>query len=179
VSDTAAPSRSSILSEATRAAIRQEVARYPDSRSSLIPALRLAQQQTGWLSSAVIDEVAELVGEDPNALASLATFYDMFYLEPVGRYIVSCCSGFACYLNGGDGLIDYLSERLGVPVGGTTPDGLFTLQTMECLAGCGIAPMLLVDGVYHGDLTPERVDALIADLRAKAQADPTPFTLER
>jgi NADH-quinone oxidoreductase subunit E len=177
VSDTAAPTR--VLSEATRAAIQREVSRYPDSRSSLIPALRLAQCETGWLSSAVIDEVAELVGEDPNALASLASFYDMFYLKPVGRYVIMCCSGFACYLNGGDQLIDYLAEKLGVEIGGTTPDGLFSLQPMECLAGCGIAPMLLVDGAYHGNLTRERIDAIIEDLRAKAAADPNPTTYER
>lgn len=177
MSDTAAPTR--ILSETTRAAIQREVSRYPDSRSSLIPALRLAQRETGWLSAAVIDEVAELVGEDPNALASLASFYDMFYLQPVGRYVIMCCSGFACYLNGGDQLIDYLAEKLGVAVGGTTPDGLFTLQPMECLAGCGIAPMLLVDGVYHGALTREKIDAVIDDLRAKAQADPIPSYYER
>jgi NADH-quinone oxidoreductase subunit E len=171
VSDTAAPTR--ILSDATRAAIEREVTRYPDSRTSLIPALRLAQCETGWLSAAVIDEVAELVGEDPNALASLASFYDMFYLAPVGRNVINCCSGFACYLNGGDSLIDYISEKLGIAVGGTTPDGIFTLQPMECLAGCGIAPVLLVDGDYHGNLTPEKVDAILDALRAKAQANPT------
>jgi NADH-quinone oxidoreductase subunit E len=153
-----------ILSEVTRAAISREVTRYPDSRSALIPALRLAQNEAGYLSPAVLDEVAELVGEDPNALASLASFYDMFYLEPVGRHVLSVCHGFACYLNGCDALIDYLTERLGVPVGGTTPDGRFTLHTMECLAGCGVAPMLLVDGEYHGDLTREKIDLLLNDL---------------
>lgn len=167
------------LSDATRAAISREVTRYPDSRSSLIPALRLAQQERGWLSSALLEEVAELVGEDPNALASLASFYDMFYLKPVGRYVINCCSGFACYLNGGDQLIDYLSERLGVQVGGTTPDGRFTLMPMECLAGCGIAPMLLVDGEYHGNLTRESVDALLARLSARADTDPNPTFYER
>jgi NADH-quinone oxidoreductase subunit E len=174
VSDTAAPTRT--LSEATRAAIQREVTRYPDSRSSLIPAMRLAQCEVGWLSPAVLDEVADLVGEDPNALASLATFYDMFFLAPVGRYVVNCCSGFACYLNGADAIIDYVTEKLGIGAGETTPDGLFTLQPMECLAGCGIAPMLLVDGEYHGNLTREKIDALIDALRAKAQANPdAPF----
>jgi NADH-quinone oxidoreductase subunit E len=169
VSDTAIPIP--VLSEATRAAIVREVGRYPQSRSALIPALRLAQNETGYLSPAVLDEVAELVGEDANALASLASFYDMFYLEPVGRYVISVCSGFACYLNGCDSLIDYLVDKLGVPVGGTTADGLFTLHTMECLAGCGIAPMLLVDGTYHGNLTPEKIDAILADLADRVMSD--------
>jgi NADH-quinone oxidoreductase subunit E len=160
-----------LLSEATREAIRREVVRYPESRSALIPALRLAQNETGYLSPAVLSEVAALVGEDANALASLASFYDMFYLEPVGRHVISVCHGFACYLNGCDRVIDYLSERLGVPVGGTTDDGLFTLHTMECLAGCGIAPMLLVDGVYHGNLTPEKVDAILAELATTARGE--------
>lgn len=172
VSDTTTPTR--VLSEATRAAITREVDRYPDSRSALIPALRLAQDEAGYLSRAVLDEVAELVGEDANALVSLASFYDMFYLEPVGRYVISVCHGFACYLNGCDPLIDYLTERLGVPVGGTTPDGLFTLHTMECLAGCGIAPMMLVDGAYHGNLTPEKIDGILAELAAKARTTPAP-----
>jgi NADH-quinone oxidoreductase subunit E len=153
-----------VLSAATRAAITREVGRYPESRSALIPALRLAQDEAGYLSPAVLHEVAELVGEDANALASLASFYDMFYLAPVGRHVISVCHGFACYLNGGDHLIDYLVDKLGVPVGGTTADGLFTLQTMECLAGCGIAPMLLVDGTYHGPLTRETIDTILADL---------------
>jgi NADH-quinone oxidoreductase subunit E len=117
----------------------------------------------------VLDEVAALVGEDANALASLASFYDMFYLEPVGRHVISVCSGFACYLNGCDRLIDYLSDTLGIPVGGTTPDGEVSLHTMECLAGCGIAPMLLVDGEYHGNLTPEKIDALLVNLSARAR----------
>jgi NADH-quinone oxidoreductase subunit E len=176
VSDTAT---TNLLTAATREAITREHGRYPDSRSSLLPALRLAQQEKGWLSRELVDEVADLVDEDPNALVSLATFYDMFYMQPVGRYVISCCSGFACYLNGGDSIIDYLSERLGIPVGGTTPDGLFTLQPMECLAGCGIAPMVLADGEYHGNLTPERVDAIVRDLRAKAAADPRPTFFER
>jgi NADH-quinone oxidoreductase subunit E len=165
VSDTATPSQ--VLSTATREAITREVARYPQSRSALIPALRLAQNESGYLSPDVLAEVADLTGEDANALASLASFYDMFYLEPVGRYVISVCSGFACYLNNADSLIDYLTEKLGVPVGGTTADGLFTLQTMECLAGCGIAPMLLVDGAYHGTLTREKIDTILADLAAK------------
>lgn len=152
------------LSEATREAIKREVVRYPQSRSALIPALRLAQDEAGYLSPEILHEVAELTGEDENALASLASFYDMFHLEPVGRYVIHCCHGFACYLNGCDGLIDHLVERLGVPVGGTSSDGLFTLHTMECLAGCGIAPMMLVNGEYHGNLTRERVEAILADL---------------
>ena len=160
-----------MLSEATRAAIRREHDRYPDSRSALIPALRLAQDEAGYLSPALLAEVADIVGEDANALASLASFYDMFYLEPVGRYVISVCHGFACYLNGCDPLIDYLTERLGVPVGGTTPDGLFTLHTMECLAGCGIAPMMLVDGTYYGNLTPAKIDSILAELAARAQGE--------
>ena len=177
MSDTTTPTR--VLSDATREAIRREVTRYPESRSSLIPAMRLAQNETGHLSPAVLDEVAELVGEDANALASLASFYDMFYLEPVGRYVISVCHGFACYLNGTDNVIDYLTEKLGVPVGGTTADGLFTLHTMECLAGCGIAPMMMVDGAYHGNLTPEKVDAILADLAAKARTTPAPTLWSR
>ena len=168
-----------LLSDTTREAIGREVGRYPDSRSCLIPALRRAQQERGWLSKDVLDEVAHLVGEDSNALASLATFYDMFYMQPVGRFVISCCSGFACYLNGGDDLIDYLSTRLEIPVGGTTNDGLFTLQPMECLAGCGIAPMILVDGDYHGNLTRDAVDAILRDLRTKAATDPNPVFFER
>jgi NADH-quinone oxidoreductase subunit E len=162
--------RTPVLSEATRAAIRREVVRYPQSRSALIPALRLAQNETGWLRPEVIDEVAELVDEDPNALASLASFYDMFFLKPVGQHVINICSGFACYLNGCDRLIDHLTERLGIPVGGTSADGRFSLLPMECLAGCGIAPMLLVDGQYHGNLTVEKLDQLLTELAARSAA---------
>jgi len=158
-----------LLSEQTKAEIRAVAQRYPERRSAAIAALRAAQYQLGWLSPEVVQEVAEELELDSNGLYQLVTFYDMFYEHPVGRYVLGVCNNLSCYLRGSDRLLEHLQERLGIGPGETTPDGLFTLRTVECLAACGNAPVMMVNEEYHERLTLEDVDRLIEELRARAR----------
>ena len=157
--------------------IQLEMKKYPSRRSALVGALHAAQQEYGYLSPEVVGEVAGLFDFDPNALNELVTFYSMLYREPVGKYVLGVCDSLTCYLVGSDRTIDYLSQLLEVSVGGTTPDGLFTLQRAECLAACEAGPVMLVNDIhhenliYHGNLTPERLEAIVQDLRSQAAKD--------
>jgi NADH-quinone oxidoreductase subunit E len=154
-----------LLSESTRQLILAETERYPRRRSAFLPALQLAQAETGWLSPETLREVAGLLDADPNALYDLATFYSLLHTEPVGRSVVRVCDGLSCYLRGADRLIERLCAGLGVAPGGTSPDGRWTLESFECLAACDGAPALLVDGELVRNAYPEQADALIEDLR--------------
>jgi NADH-quinone oxidoreductase subunit E len=156
-----------LLSEQTKAEIRASLALYPEMRSAAIAALRAAQYQLGWLSPEVVTEVGAELELDPNALQQLVTFYDMFYNQPVGKYVIGVCNNLSCYLSGADGILDHLQERLGIEPGQTTEDGAFTLRTVECLAACGNAPAMMVNEDYHERLTREGIDRLLDELRAK------------
>jgi NADH-quinone oxidoreductase subunit E len=142
------------------------MALYPYSRSALIPILHILQEQDGYLSEDGMDHVGELLGLEGAEVRGTATFYDMFHLEPVGKYLVAVCTNIACMLQGAYRLLDHAEERLGVAPGGTTRDGLFTLEDAECLALCGNAPCLTVNWRFFGDVDLERFDTLIEDLRA-------------
>lgn len=155
------------LSEETRKEIEAALSRYPERRTAVLDALRSAQRERGHLGADTIREVAAIVGLDPNALYSLVTFYDLFHDKPVGNHVVMICRSISCYLRGADDLIQYLSEKLGVPIGGTTEDGQFTLKTMECLASCGTAPVMLVDERLYERLTQEKIDAILTDLASR------------
>jgi len=157
-----------LLSEQTKDKIRQEIEKYPSRRSALVGALRMAQRESGYLPPEILGEVAALFEYDPNALNELVTFYSMLYREPVGKYVLAVCDSLACYLVGSDHIIDHLSRFLNVPVGGTTADGLFSLRRAECLAACDVGPMMMVDEEYYGNLTPERVEEIVNELRARA-----------
>ena len=142
------------------------MALYPYSRSALIPILHILQEQDGYLSEDGMDHVGELLGLEGAEVRGTATFYDMFHLEPVGKYLVAVCTNIACMLQGAYRLLDHAEERLGVAPGGTTRDGLFTLEDAECLALCGNAPCLTVNWRFFGDVDLERFDTLIEALRA-------------
>lgn len=133
------------LSESVLEQARATVARYPEARSALIPLCHLAQEQDGYLTPEAIEEIAGLVGVTPAEVAGTASFYDMLHLEPVGRYLVGICTNIACLLAGGVELVEHAEERLGVAVGETTEDGLFTLEETECLAHCDKAPAVQVN----------------------------------
>ena len=128
--------------------------------------LHVLQEQDGYLSPDGIEDVAELLELTPAEVRGTASFYDMFHLEPVGRYLVAVCTNIACMLDGAYELLEHMQEDLGVHPGGTTPDGVFTLEDAECLALCGNAPCVTVNWRFFGDMTPERWDALAGDLRA-------------
>jgi len=150
------------------------VARYPDGKqkSALLPVLHLAQESFGgWLSSDTMDYVAELLHITPIEVYEVATFYSMYNLKPVGKYMFEVCQTGPCMLRGSDDIIAYIGERLGIKPGETTTDGLFTLKTVECLGACGYAPMMQLGKYYREHLTKEKVDAIINECRKTAEAN--------
>lgn len=150
------------------------MARYPEGRqkSAVIPVLHLAQQEFGgWLDVPVMDYVAELLSITPIEVYEVATFYSMFNLKPVGKYMFEVCQTGPCMINGCDDIIDYIGEKLGIKPGQTTEDGMFTLKTVECLGACGYAPMMQLGKYYKEHLTKEKVDALIDECRRGAVAN--------
>ncbi|HUC14340.1 MAG TPA: NAD(P)H-dependent oxidoreductase subunit E [Acidimicrobiales bacterium] len=153
---------------------RELIALYPVTRSALIPVLHLLQEQDGYLSPDGIVHVAELFELTAAEVRGTASFYDMFFLKPVGRYVVAVCTNIACMLAGSYELLDHIEKRLGVSTGGTTPDGSFTLEDAECLALCGNAPCLTVNWRYFGDMTPGRWETLAEDLLAGRLDDEVP-----
>lgn len=151
--------------------VKEIIARYPEGRqkSALIPVLHLAQESFGgWLSADTMDYVAGLLQIEPIEVYEVATFYSMFNLQPVGKYLFEVCQTGPCMLRGSDDIIHYIKEKLGIKVGETTPDGLFTLKTVECLGACGYAPMMQLGKFYKEHLTKEKVDQIIAECRAQA-----------
>jgi NADH-quinone oxidoreductase subunit E len=147
---------------------------YPEGKqkSAVIPVLHLAQQDFGgWLSVETMDYVASLLKMLPIEVYEVATFYSMYNLKPVGRYMFEVCQTGPCMLNGSDQIIDYIREKLGINPGETTADGMFTLKTVECLGACGYAPMMQLGKNYREHLTKEKVDAIIAECRNNASRD--------
>ena len=153
-----------------RSDIRQRgvdlVALYPQARSAMLPLLHLAQEQDGYLSDAGIAEVAELTNTTPADVRGTASFYEMFHLEPVGKYVVSVCTNIACLLSGGEEMLAHASATLGCAVGATSDDGLFTLEEAECLADCDYSPCVQVNHRYVRTTTPATFDAMVGELRA-------------
>jgi NADH-quinone oxidoreductase subunit E len=141
------------------------VALYPRKRSAMLPLLHLAQEQDGYLTNEGIAEVAELTDTTPADVRGTASFYEMFHLEPVGKYVVSVCTNIACLLQGGEEMLEHASATLGCAVGSTSDDGLFTLEEAECLADCNIAPCIQVNHRYVRTNTPETFDALVTELK--------------
>jgi NADH-quinone oxidoreductase subunit E len=147
------------------------VARYPEGKqkSALLPVLHLAQDSFGgWLSSETMDYVAELLNITPIEVYEVATFYSMYNLKPVGKYMFEVCQTGPCMLRGSDDIIAYIGEKLGIKPGETTSDGMFTLKTVECLGACGYAPMMQLGKHYREHLTKEKVDAIIAECTKNA-----------
>jgi NADH-quinone oxidoreductase subunit E len=144
---------------------------YPEGKqkSAVIPVLHLAQQEFGgWLSTEAMNYVASLLKLAPIEVYEVATFYSMYNLKPVGRYMFEVCHTGPCMLNGSDDIIKYIFEKLGIKPGETTADGMFTLKTVECLGACGYAPMMQLGKNYREHLTREKVDAIVNECRSKA-----------
>ena len=151
------------LSDASLAEIEREAAKYPADRrqSALMAALRIAQDEHGWLSGEMIERVAGIIGVPPVRAFEVASFYSMYDLAPVGRHKISVCTNVSCMLRGCDEIVDCLQKKLGVAFGETTEDGKFTLKEAECLAACAGAPMMQIDREYYENLTPQRVDEIL------------------
>ena len=140
--------------------------RYPRARSAAIPLLHLAQEQEGWVTPAAMVQIAELIGSTPAEVLGTASFYEMFKFHPVGRYVVNVCTNISCQLLGGEELLEHAETSLGVRAGGTSDDGLFTLEDVECVAACTEAPCFTVNYRYFHLATTGSFDEVVADIRA-------------
>ncbi len=158
----------------TLAVAHEIIGRYPVPKSAVIPLCHLAQEQDGHLTEDAMAHVAELTGTTPAEVLGTASFYEMFKRHEVGRYVVNVCTSISCHLMGGDELLEHAEAKLGVKVGGTTDDGLFTLEGYECIAACTEAPCLQVNYRYFHQLSNDGFDALVDDLRAGRRTDEVP-----
>ena len=145
--------------------IRDVVAQYPSPRSATLPALRLAQQRYGWLPPDALREVADALDVTPAYCHAVASFYDMFHLEPVGRHLVEVCTNLSCALVGAQQVLEAFERELGVHAGETTEDGSVTLRTVECAGGCGWGTVVAVDHRYHEPVRPDDVPAIVEEVR--------------
>jgi len=149
------------LPESLRSEFAELATHYPEKRAALIPALHRCQEELGgWLSPETLEAVAALLGLEPVEVFGVATFYPMFRLAPPGEHVVSVCHNVSCMLRGAEEVLGQVCELTGAPVGGTSPDGRFTVRRVECQGACTAAPMLDLDGVYHEDLDREKVARL-------------------
>jgi NADH-quinone oxidoreductase subunit E len=148
--------------------VQQLRRRYPTSRSAVMDALRLAQEEHGgWLPPEALREVADAMDETPAYCHAIASFYDMYHLEPVGKHMVEVCTNLSCALAGAQSGLDAFSSELGVRPGETSEDREVTLRAIECAGGCGRAPVVVIDHAYHEPVRPEDVSGLVEELRAR------------
>jgi NADH-quinone oxidoreductase subunit E len=146
--------------------IREIAAQYPVARSAILPALRIAQERHGgWLPPEAFEEVGEALDLTPAYCKAVASFYDMFHLEPVGRYVVEICTNVSCALVGAQQVVEAFEEELGIRPGETSEDGLVTLRTIECAGGCGWGTVVVVDHRYREPVRAEDVPGIVEELR--------------
>jgi NADH-quinone oxidoreductase E subunit len=145
--------------------IDEILGRYPERRSALIPLLYLAQQAEGYVSEQAMTDIAGLLRLTPPQVYEVVTFYTMLNLKPVGRFHIQVCKSLMCALVGSDTILSWLKTKLGIGPGETTPDKLFTVSAVECLAACGTGPMMQINDDYYERLTEQKVDQILADLR--------------
>ena len=157
----------SIFSPELSARFDELVTRYPMKRSALIPMLLYAQDEVGYLSDAVIDEIARRIGITPLDVRNVATYYSMLRFKPAGKFNVQVCTNISCMLRGGYKIFDRFQERLGIGHKGVTADGLFSLEEVECIGACCWAPAIQVNYDFHDELTEEQVDAILAQYRSQ------------
>jgi NADH-quinone oxidoreductase subunit E len=153
-----------MISESVKKKIAEAAAKYPEKRSALLPALYFIQGEEGYVTREGAAVVADILSITPTEVWSVASFYTMFNLKPVGKFHIQACKNISCNLVGAEKIIEHLSRKLGIPVGGTTPDGKFTLSVVECLGSCGTGPMMQVNDHYFENLTEGRVDEILETL---------------
>ncbi len=156
-----------MLSDNALEQIRWEIDKYPEdhARAAVMAALRIAQHEHGWLSPELMKYVADMLQIEPIKVAEVATFYTMYDREPIGRHKISLCTNISCMLRGSSALAAYLQEKIGIGFGQTTEDGRFTLKEVECLAACGGAPCAIIGEDYHENLTPDKLDEILDQLK--------------
>lgn len=156
-----------MLSEKSQKQINQWLVKYPpdQKQSAVIPALHIVQDENGgWLTEALMNDVADYLGMPHIAVYEVATFYSMFELEPVGRYKISICTNISCMLRDSQKMVAHLKKRLGIDFEQTTADGKFTLKKAECLAACATAPVMQINRTYYENLTEEAIDHILTSL---------------
>ena len=153
--------KESIVPPATTAKLQEIASRYPKKKSAVMPALYMAQQHLGWLTDEAYEWVAEELDLAPAHVRAVATFYTMYYKQPVGQYHIQVCRTLSCMLCGAKNLTAHVKSRLGVAAGEITEDGLWSYEEVECLGSCGSAPMVEINDVYFENLTPESLDKLM------------------
>jgi NADH-quinone oxidoreductase subunit E len=146
------------------------LARYAQPRSAVLPLLYIAQDEYGHLTDAAVREVAAIVDMPPTDVFEVVGFYTLFYNQPVGKWVLQVCDDVPCCFLGAEEIVADLEHKLGISVDGTTADGMFTLQRVKCLADCDRAPLAQANLEYYRNLTPEKVDAMLAELRQRAEA---------
>jgi len=157
-----------ILNETSIAEIKKKMTRYPRRKSAILPAITVAYRQEGHLNAELYHEISQIIDIPVVDIAEAASFYTMFPKEPVGKYLIQVCHNISCALLGADSLIGYLEEKLAIKKGETTSDNMFTLISVECLGGCTAAPMMQINDRYYENLTREKVDKILEDLRNEA-----------
>jgi NADH-quinone oxidoreductase E subunit len=140
-------------------------AKYPDSRSALMPALYIAQREYGWLSQMALNAVSSSLNLSPALVRGVSTFYAMFKHKPMGRHLIQLCTNVSCMILGAERLVDFLKNKYCLEEGGTTPDGRFSLVIMECIGGCDVAPTMLVNEDYYSNLTQERIEKILEEYK--------------
>jgi NADH-quinone oxidoreductase subunit E len=165
----------SVLSTHLLEEIKALPAKYPQPRSAVMPALDLAQEEIGYLTPEAMTEVALALQLDPGYVEGVATFYTLFHLEPIGKHRFYVCTNLSCSLRGSGEIVEHLRGAIGVKEQReVSKDGMFSYEEVECLGACEFAPMLRVDHAYHYDLTNEKVDQLVAEIKSPSSAKPTP-----
>jgi NADH-quinone oxidoreductase E subunit len=154
-----------MLSEAACRQIQALISKYPKKRSALIPSLRLAQKEAGYLSPETMCEIARIFDLSPNEVHEVASFYTMLYRKPMGKYIIQVCTNISCLLCNAEGIASHLTGKLGIQMGETTHDRKYTLLEVECLGSCGTSPVIQINEDYYEDLTPEKVDRILDSLQ--------------
>jgi NADH-quinone oxidoreductase E subunit len=153
------------FSTSSKQRLEETLKLYPDKRAALLPALWLAQREFGYVSQEAMEYVAGLLGLSPAYVYGVSTFYSMYRKQPKGRHLIQVCTNISCALMGAEHVVEYLAQKLGIKAGGTTPDGKFSLVCVECLGACGGAPMMQVNDTYYENLTREKIDKILAELK--------------
>jgi NADH-quinone oxidoreductase E subunit len=157
-----------ILTPESVAKIKEKMGKYPHHKSAILPAITIAYWQVGHLNEEIYKEISKIINIPIVEIAEAATFYTMFPKEPVGKYLIQVCHNISCALLGADSLIEYLENKLGIKKGETTSDNLFTLISVECLGSCASAPMMQINDKYYENLTREKVDKILEDMKKQA-----------
>jgi NADH-quinone oxidoreductase subunit E len=161
-----ATEKTTIFSPELAARFDRLVTLYPVKRSALVPMLLYAQDEVGYISDAVVAEIAERIGIKENDVVSVLSYYSMLRTKPAGKYNVQVCTNISCMLRDGYGILEHCKKRLGIGHKGVTPDGLFSLEEVECIGACSWAPAMQVNYDFYDELTPEKVDQIIEDYKA-------------